>query len=120
MSSKLQRGFSLLETMVALAILLGVGGIVMSGMVQLMKTQNTIGNRTEMHTSVRSATELLQQVIGQAGKLSLGAPNASITLGAAVGVGNDSAFTLNTTVPSPAPLVYPNEVLTVDLGNAQE
>src|SRR2546423_5639424 len=80
MSSKLQRGFSLLETMVALAILLGVGGIVMSGMIQLMKTQNTIGNRTEMHTSVRSATELLQQEIGQAGKMSLAPPNVNVTM----------------------------------------
>src|SRR5256885_10774473 len=79
MSLKPQRGFSLLETMVALAVLLGVGGIVMSGMVQMMRVQNTIGNRTEMHTSVRSATELLQQEIGQAGKVSLGPPNVNVT-----------------------------------------
>ena len=64
-------GFTLLETLVALVVLLAVSGIVMAGMMQLMRTQGTIANRTEMHTSVRSATELLQQEIGQAGMVSL-------------------------------------------------
>ncbi len=66
-----QSGFTLLETLVSLIILLAVSGIVMTGMMQLMQTQGTIANRTEMHTSVRSATELLQQEIGQAGMVSL-------------------------------------------------
>ena len=66
-----QTGFTLLETLVSLIILLAVSGIVMTGMMQLMQTQGTIANRTEMHTSVRSATELLQQEIGQAGMVSL-------------------------------------------------
>ena len=64
-------GFTLLETLVSLIILLAVSGIVMTGMMQLMQTQGTIANRTEMHTSVRSATELLQQEIGQAGMVAL-------------------------------------------------
>src|SRR5260370_606289 len=80
MRRKKQVGFSLIETMVALAVLFAVGGIVMSGMVQLMKTQGTIANRTDMHTSVRSATELLQQEIGQAGKVSLAPPLANVSL----------------------------------------
>jgi prepilin-type N-terminal cleavage/methylation domain-containing protein len=69
MMRKKQSGFTLLETMVSLVVLLGVSAIVMSGMIQMMKTQGTITNRTEMHTSVRAATELLQQEIGQAGKI---------------------------------------------------
>src|SRR2546423_8175080 len=113
MIAKPRNGFSLLETMVALAVLIGVSGIVMSGMVQMMKTQNTIGNRTEMHASVRSATELLQQEIGQAGKVSLGPPNVNVTMGA-VGVG------LNPIVFSTGVTVYPGEYLTVDLGDLQE
>jgi len=64
---KLQLGFSLLEMMAALLVLLVVAGIVMSGMSQMMNSQNQIANRTEMHAGVRSATELLQQEIGQAG-----------------------------------------------------
>jgi prepilin-type N-terminal cleavage/methylation domain-containing protein len=70
-AKKRQAGFTLLETLVSLVILLAVSGIVMTGMMQLMQTQGTIANRTEMHTSVRSATELLQQEIGQAGMVSL-------------------------------------------------
>src|SRR2546423_9408125 len=67
-TKKFQAGFSLLETMVAMAVLLGVGAIVMYGTVRMINTQGTITNRTEMHSSVRSATELLQQEIGQAGR----------------------------------------------------
>jgi len=66
---QLAAGFSLLETMIAMAVLLGVGAIVMYGTLRTMNTQGTITNRTEMHTSVRSATELLQQEIGQAGRI---------------------------------------------------
>ena len=64
-------GFTLLETLISMVVLLAISGIVMTGMMQLMRTQGTIANRTEMHTSVRSATELLQQEIGQAGKVTL-------------------------------------------------
>ena len=121
MTRKKQVGFSLLETMVALVVLSAVGGIVMYGMVQLMKTQGTIANRTDMHTSVRSATELLQQEIGQAGKLSLGAPGANITLNAAVAANTaGTSFTLNTSVAGVTPIVYQGEALTIDLGLFQE
>jgi len=121
MTRKKQVGFSLLETMVALVILSAVGGIVMSGMVQLMKTQGTIANRTDMHSSVRSATELLQQEIGQAGRISLGSPGANITLNAAVAAGTVAVtFTLNTSVPGVPVIVYQGEALTVDVGLFQE
>src|SRR5260221_9012137 len=99
MTRKRQVGFSLLETLVALAVLLVVGGIVMTGMVQLMKTQSTIANRTEMHTSVRSATELLQQEIGQAAEGSLGAPKNFRTPGA--------GMPLSRTPPQPLSLPSP-------------
>src|SRR5258708_8419641 len=74
MTHKEQTGFTLLETMVSLAVLLAVSAIVMGGMNQMMKTQGTVANRTEMHTSVRDATEVLAQEIGQAGKISLPSP----------------------------------------------
>ena len=114
-----QVGFSLLETMASLAVLLIVGGIVMTGMTQLMKTQASVANRTDMHSSVRSATELLQQEIGQAGKISLGSPSANVSLQSAVTAGAASPFSLiasdNSTV-----MVYPNEYLWVDVGSKQE
>jgi prepilin-type N-terminal cleavage/methylation domain-containing protein len=71
MTRKEQAGFTLLETMVSLIVLLAVSAIVMNGVNQMMMTQGTIANRTEMHTSVRGATELLEQEIGQAGRISL-------------------------------------------------
>lgn len=111
-----QVGFSLLETMASLAVLLAVGGIVMTGMAQLMKTQASVANRTDMHTSVRSATELLQQEIGQAGKISLGNPSGNVSLQSAVLAGAGSAFTLSDQTAT----VYPNEVLWVDVGANQE
>lgn len=76
----LQSGFSLLEMMVSLTVLLIVITFVMTGMSQLTTVQNTIANRTEMHRNVRSATELLQQEVGQAGLISL---PATVTLSAA-------------------------------------
>jgi len=127
MTRKENAGFTLLETMVSLVVLLAVGGIVMSGMTQLMRTQGSIANRTAMHTSVRSVTELLQQEIGQAGKVSLGGPTSLVTLTSAVtaSVGGITpvAFSLSTTPAPPAsplPAVYPGEVLTVDVGTNQE
>ena len=85
-----QGGFTLLETMVALVVLLAVGGIVAGALLQMMRTQGTIQNRTEMHSSVRNATELLSQEIGQAGKISLppappvACPTGQVTLTQAV------------------------------------
>jgi prepilin-type N-terminal cleavage/methylation domain-containing protein len=80
MQRKGQRGFTLIEMLVALVIFLVVSSIVMSGMVQMTATQGTVANRTEMHTSVRSATELLQQEIGQAGRMSLPAAVTPVTM----------------------------------------
>lgn len=70
-----QSGFTLLETMISMVVFLVIASIIMTGMIQLLRSQGTIANRTEMHTSVRSATELLQQEIGQAGRISL--PNTT-------------------------------------------
>jgi type II secretory pathway pseudopilin PulG len=64
-------GFSLLEMMISITILIAVSGVVMSGLLQTTNTQGTVQNRTEMHAAVRSATELMQQEIGQAGRVSL-------------------------------------------------
>ena len=68
----------MLELMVAMAVFLVIGGIIMSAVLQMMQTQGTITNRTEMHSSVRGATEVLQQEIGQAGRIGL--PNPSVVL----------------------------------------
>jgi hypothetical protein len=106
--------------MVSLLVLFAVGSIVLSGMGQLLRTQGSIANRTEMHSSVRSATELLQQEIGQAGRMALGTATANVTLAANVVSGAlPTAISLNTTGNAPISL-YPGEALTVDIGSNQE
>jgi hypothetical protein len=62
-------------------ILMVVSGAVMGALMQMTRTQGSISNRTDMHAGVRSATELLQQEIGQAGRISL---PAAVTLTEAV------------------------------------
>ena len=119
-------GFTILETMVAMAVLLGVGSIVMYGTVRMMNTSGTIANRTEMHTSVRSATELMQQEIGQAGRIAgplnaAGTGPQSMTLLTAVAVPNGTltgSVTLPVTIsPDTAiPSLFNGEWITVDGG----
>lgn len=108
-----QTGFSLLETLVAMVVFLAVGAIVMTGLVQLLRTQGTIANRTEMHTSVRSATELMQQEIGQAGRVSLpnpGGATSGVTMTGPAGPGVAVA-TLSSTNG-----MFPGMLLDVDTG----
>src|SRR5882757_4195094 len=123
MTHKEQTGFTLLETMVSLAVLLAVSAIVMGGMNQMMRTQGTVANRTEMHTSVRDATEVLEQEIGQAGKISLPTPptgtptwqmlTAIAVLGTAP-VTQPVKFSVGLTT------LFDNEQLLVDTGVNQE
>jgi len=54
-----RNGFSLLELLVAVAILVIVAGAVMAGMINTTRSQSTIMNRTQLHASVRNATELM-------------------------------------------------------------
>ena len=65
--------------MISLCVLALVLGYITSGMMQVMRTQGTMQNRTEMHSNVRNATELIQQEIGQAGRITL--PSDTITNG---------------------------------------
>jgi prepilin-type N-terminal cleavage/methylation domain-containing protein len=121
MTRKQQVGFTLLETMVALVILLGVSAVVLSGMVQMMMTQGTIANRTEMHTSVRAATELLQQEIGQAGKISLPAtaPAGGWRMLTPVNVPASTPVTFPVTFTNDGngnPVLFEGEWVTVDTG----
>jgi hypothetical protein len=98
--------------MLSMVILFGVTGIVMSGLLQTTRTEGTVQNRTEMHAAVRSATELMQQEIGQAGRVAL---PAAVTLSAAVAAGASVSATLSSTTG-----MFANEYLVVDAGSNQE
>lgn len=102
-------GFSLIELMVSTLLLSIVTGVVMSGMLGLNNINNVVANRTEMHSGVRNATELLQQEVGQAGRISLpGTVTATATAGA-------SAATLNTTSG-----LFANQYIVVGAGSLLE
>src|SRR5450830_758906 len=91
-----ESGFSLAEMIVSTGLLLIVSSVVTSALMQMTKQQQTIWNRTEMYSGVRGATELLQQEVGQAGRVTL--PGA-VTLGAAIVTAPGTLCTLG--VPTP-------------------
>src|SRR3972149_6747001 len=80
-------GVTLIEMMIILGILLSVSAIVLSLMFRMSMSQSSIATRTDMHSSIRSVTEVMQQEISQAGRVTIpgdaGTPNRT-TLTAAV------------------------------------
>jgi prepilin-type N-terminal cleavage/methylation domain-containing protein len=74
-----ESGFSLIELLVATTLLLVVSAIVTTALMQMTTAQKTIWNRTEMHSGVRGATELMQQEVGQAGRVTLPNPLTLVT-----------------------------------------
>jgi type II secretory pathway pseudopilin PulG len=124
-----ESGFSLAEMLIATGLLLVVSAIVTSALLQMTKHQQTVSNRTEMHSGVRGATELLQQEVGQAGRITLPAP-VTLTAGVAASASCDAgtpstnavAVTVNSTAgmfaSSGPPAAY--ETLTVLDGDTQE
>ncbi len=79
-----EAGYTLIELMVSVAIMTIVSATALDGVFKLTKVNQTVTNRTEMHAGVRNATELLQQEVGQAGRIAL--PNL-VQLGAGVAPG---------------------------------
>lgn len=82
-----QRGFTLIELIVSMLTLLVVSGTVTAALMQMTNAELTLWNRTQMHSGVRSATELLQQEVGQAGRVAL---PAAVTLAGAVAPGTSA------------------------------
>jgi prepilin-type N-terminal cleavage/methylation domain-containing protein len=84
-----QAGFTLLELIIAVTVVLIISSVVTSSMIRATHAQQTIWNRTELHSGVRSATELLQQEVGQAGRVTV--PQA-ITLANPIAVGDSTGI----------------------------
>lgn len=104
-------GFTLIELMVSVLVLMVVSGVVLQGMLGLGRVNDVVANRTEMHAGVRNATELLQQEVGQAGRVSL--PGA--TLAGAVAAPGDATVLVSSTAG-----MFPGLHLVVDIGVSQE
>jgi prepilin-type N-terminal cleavage/methylation domain-containing protein len=109
-----QAGFSLPELLIATTVLLIISSAVTSALLQMTNSQRTIWNRTQLHAGVRSATELLQQEVGQAGKISL--PGV-VTLAAPVAIGAQVVgVRVDGAVPATMTGFFVGERLVVDVG----
>ena len=96
-----QAGFSLPELLIAMVIMLMISGAALTALLKMQGAQATIWNRTQMHSGIRGATEVLQQEVGQAGRIALpmnasGVPYA-VTLGGPVSVIGSNTVTIATT-----------------------
>jgi prepilin-type N-terminal cleavage/methylation domain-containing protein len=105
------RGFSLVELMVAMGIMLVVSGgaFTLLSAYQRAYTSNVL--RADLHAGLRTATQILAQEIGQAGLLSY--PGTTTT--AAVPAGAGVTVTLTSTSG-----LFVGEKLVFDVGTAQE
>ena len=122
-AAKAQAGFSLVELMFAVTIFLIISSVVTQALLHMINHQRTTWNRTQMHAGVRSATELLQQEIGQAGRISLpytttlgGAVNADAAVAQTVGVRQ----VINSATVASVSGMFVGEQLTIDAGSSQE
>ena len=104
-------GFTLVEVMVTTLILLTVSGVVITGVLNMTQVNATVTNRSAMFAGVRNATALLQQEVGQAGRVSLPAP---VTISA-----NAAAGATQLTVSS-AEDMFVGEYLVLGTGSTQE
>lgn len=106
-----ERGFSLIELMMSTLILTVVSGVAIKGLLDMGRIGDMVSNRSDMHSGVRNATELLSQEVGQAGRISLPAP---VWVTAATLAG-DTSVTVNSTAG-----MFLGLLLTVDAGPNQE
>src|SRR5262249_45794632 len=117
---KREDGYSMIELLVSMIVLMIISGTVMDGVLRLSRTNQTVANRSEMHAGVRNVTELLQQEVGQAGRITL---PTGMTL-----AGNINTATLTTTGTMNAgttnftasDLMFTGEQVVVDSGDNQE
>jgi len=104
-------GFTLIELMISVLLFSVVSGVVIQGILGLARVNDIVANRTEMHGGVRNATELLQQEIGQAGRIALPAA-ARLTAAAAAGA--------STVAVTSVAGMFPGQHLVVDIGAIEE
>src|SRR4030095_2797867 len=93
--------------MISVMVLMIVSAVALDGVMNLSKNTRTVTNRTEMHAGVRNATELMQQEVGQAGRVVL---PSGITSTAAIAVGA-TTFTVSDVTG-----MWAGQYLTVDTG----
>ena len=78
-------GFSVIELLISVAILMGISAFVMRGTLDMSNLNTKQSNLSEMHAGIRNATALLQQEVGQAGRVAFPAP---VTAPSAIAAGD--------------------------------
>jgi len=106
-ASHAESGFTLPEVLVSVLVLSVIIGMATQLLLVTVNGQRTMWNRTQMHSSVRGAIELLQQEVGQAGLVTLPGP---VALAADVAMGTHTVA-LNTTTG-----LFVGEQVTIDNG----
>ena len=107
-----QQGFTIIELLISMGVMLVVSGLMLQGMSDMSRLNRDQSNKAEMHAGIRNATALLQQEVGQAGRLAFPAP---VTLNSAASVGSSWV----TAAPSVANMFAGMNVL-VDNGANEE
>ncbi len=112
-------GFSLLELLAALGILLIISGATLSAVNYYQKNYSRTQQLTDMHSGVRGAVELMTQEISQAGLInSLDSTAANIN--ASLSLSSTGSPIAQTVPVDNASLFYAGEELQVDTGANQE
>src|ERR1700736_4521567 len=83
-----------------------------SGMLRLTDTHGAIANRTELHSGVRGAVELLQHEVSQAGRIDLPGP---VSLSAAIPTTGSQTVNVSTAAD-----MFVGELLDIDTGPTRE
>jgi len=117
MKANSEKGFSLLEMLISLVILLIASGAAFYALTYYQRSYGSSQLRADMHMGVRATLELMAQEVNQAGLLPFGPPRQ---LSAAV-----SACPSPCSSPPPVQIssvnsIFVNEMLTIDTGSNQE
>lgn len=72
--SRDERGFTIVEMIISVAVLMVISGLMFDAVFQMTRANEDQENRSEMYAGIRNATALLQQEVGQAGRLTFPAP----------------------------------------------
>lgn len=107
-----ERGFSLIELLVSLTVLLVIAGASLSALTTAQKIHTAQQMTADMHAGLRGTFELLTQEIGQAGALN----RTPQTLTASV---TGSGTSQNVTISSSAN-IFVGEKLSIDTGSSEE
>ena len=115
-----EHGYSMIELVISMIVLMIISGAVMDGVLRLTRTNQTVANRSEMHAGVRNVTELLQQEIGQAGRITL---PTGLTLANSIDTATLTTTGLlftDTTGFKASDLMYKGEQVVIGTGDSEE